>query len=102
MAARHVSLPWSRHRHGPQLMACTLVSCGAQVRFNLTLGLPYEATDSQIRRACEQARIWDFIQTLDNGVDTELGLKGLNLSGGQRQVRHAELTPPSVLSLTRA
>lgn len=43
------------------------------------------ATEDDIIRAAKIAQIWDFISTLDNGLDTELGEKGLGLSEGQTQ-----------------
>lgn len=44
-----------------------------------------DATDDEIIHAAKVAQIWDFIQTLDKGLDTELGEKGLGLSEGQTQ-----------------
>ncbi|MCR4718586.1 MAG: ABC transporter ATP-binding protein/permease [Firmicutes bacterium] len=44
-----------------------------------------DATDEQIINAAKVAQIWDFIKTLDKGLDTKLGEKGLGLSEGQVQ-----------------
>ena len=43
------------------------------------------ASDDEIIKAAKVAQIWDFIKTLDKGLDTELGEKGLGLSEGQTQ-----------------
>ncbi len=43
------------------------------------------ASEEDIIHAAKVAQIWDFIETLDNGLDTELGEKGLGLSEGQTQ-----------------
>ncbi len=43
------------------------------------------ATDEEIIKAAKIAQIWDFIKSLDKGLDTELGEKGLGLSEGQTQ-----------------
>lgn len=44
-----------------------------------------DATEEQIIHAAKVAQIWDFIQTLDDGLDTKIGEKGLGLSEGQAQ-----------------
>lgn len=44
-----------------------------------------DATDEEIIHAAKIAQIWDFIETLDQGLDTMLGEKGLGLSEGQIQ-----------------
>jgi len=56
------------------------------VRLNLTVARA-DATDDQLRRACEQANAWEFIQRLPGGLglDTPIGEGGSTLSGGQRQ-----------------
>ena len=43
------------------------------------------ATEEEIINAAKVAQIWDFIKTLDKGLDTQLGEKGLGLSEGQTQ-----------------
>lgn len=42
-------------------------------------------SEEEIIKAAKIAQIWDFIQTLDNGLDTKIGEKGLGLSEGQAQ-----------------
>ncbi len=44
-----------------------------------------DATEEAIIHAAKVAQIWDFISSLDKGLDTELGEKGLGLSEGQTQ-----------------
>ncbi len=44
-----------------------------------------DATDEEINQALKDAAIYDFVQTLNKGVDTKLGENGIKLSGGQKQ-----------------
>ena len=43
------------------------------------------ATDDEVIAACKKASIHDFIMTLPNGYDTQVGELGETLSGGERQ-----------------
>lgn len=43
------------------------------------------ATEKDMKRACEKAYIWEFIRELPEGLDTIIGEKGIKLSGGQKQ-----------------
>jgi thiol reductant ABC exporter CydC subunit len=51
---------------------------------NVRLGRP-EASPAAVERALRAARIWDWVQTLPDGVETLVGEQGRELSGGQRQ-----------------
>ncbi len=51
---------------------------------NLLLGKP-DATQEEMRRALEDACIWDFVASLPQGLQTCLGEKGLGISEGQAQ-----------------
>ena len=51
---------------------------------NIRLGNP-DATDAQVIKAAEDARIHDFIMELPNRYHTIVGERGVQLSGGQRQ-----------------
>ncbi len=44
-----------------------------------------EATQEQLESACKKASIHDFIKSLPDGYDTEVGELGDTLSGGERQ-----------------
>jgi len=51
---------------------------------NLRYARP-EATDAELLQACHAAQIWDFIQSLPDGLDTVVGDRGYRLSGGEKQ-----------------
>ncbi len=53
------------------------------LRFNLTMG--DECADEVIFEALKVAQLFDFVNTLPNGLDTQVGKFGIRLSGGQRQ-----------------
>lgn len=44
-----------------------------------------DATDKEIENACKKASVHDFILSLPNGYDTQVGELGDTLSGGERQ-----------------
>lgn len=54
------------------------------LRHNIAFYAP-DATEAQIRRACEKAGLTEFIAQLPNGLDEIIGEKGRLFSGGQEQ-----------------
>jgi ABC-type bacteriocin/lantibiotic exporter with double-glycine peptidase domain len=56
----------------------------ASIRENLLYGKS-DATDGELRAACEKAHILDFVQSLPDGFDAAIGERGVKLSGGQKQ-----------------
>jgi len=54
------------------------------IRDNILMGKP-DATEAEIDRALEMAYLKDFVEGLDEGLDTDIGERGSLLSGGQRQ-----------------
>lgn len=57
---------------------------GGTIRDNITLGKE-DATEEEIQNAIKCACLDEFISTLDKGVDTPIGERGVLLSGGQKQ-----------------
>ncbi len=71
------------------------------VRSNLLWG-DKEATDDEIRRACELAQAQEFVSRMPQGYDTEIEQGGTNVSGGQKQrltIARALLKKPKILIL---
>lgn len=54
------------------------------IRENILMGKP-NATEEELQKAVCGAHLDEFLHTLENGVDTEIGERGTSLSGGQRQ-----------------
>ena len=54
------------------------------IRNNLRIA-KLDATDEEIITACKKASVHDFIMSLPNGYDAEVGELGDTLSGGERQ-----------------
>lgn len=71
------------------------------IRDNLRWGNA-AATDEEIMAACDAACASEFIQRMPEGLDTDLGQGGVNVSGGQKQrlcIARAILKKPKVLIL---
>jgi ATP-binding cassette subfamily B protein len=71
------------------------------IRENLRWGNK-NATDEEIRQACQMACADEFIQTFPDGYDTHIEQGGANVSGGQKQrlcIARALLKKPKILIL---
>jgi ATP-binding cassette, subfamily B, heavy metal transporter len=74
------------------------------IAYNVRYGRP-AASEEEVVAAAETAQIADFIASLPAGFDTEVGERGLKLSGGEKQrvaIARTVLKAPPILVLDEA
>jgi ATP-binding cassette subfamily B protein len=74
------------------------------IRYNILYGRP-GATPEEVEQAARAAHIHELIVSLPDGYDTEVGERGLKLSGGEKQrvaIARALLKNPAILIFDEA
>jgi ATP-binding cassette, subfamily B, heavy metal transporter len=74
------------------------------IRYNIRYGR-WEASDTEVEEAARLAQIDGFIQIAPKGYETEVGERGLKLSGGEKQrvaIARTILKGPPILVLDEA
>jgi ATP-binding cassette, subfamily B, beta-glucan exporter len=102
MDVRAVTLTGLRRNIGVVFQEVLLFN--RSVAENLRVGKP-DATEDEMRAACERAQVLDVIERLPQGFETNVGERGRLFSGGERQrlsIARALLKDPPILILDEA
>ncbi|GAA5897581.1 hypothetical protein JCM6882_003523 [Rhodosporidiobolus microsporus] len=105
------SLHLPTYRRSVALVSQEPTLYSGSVRFNVALGLagagvdPEEVSLEEVKRACREANLEEFVEGLPEGYETSVGGKGTQLSGGQKQrvaIARALIRNPKILLLDEA
>jgi ATP-binding cassette subfamily B protein len=102
MDIRGIKIAALRHNIGVVYQETLLLN--RSITENLRVGKP-DATEEELREACERAQALEFVDLNPNGLNASVGERGRFLSGGERQrlsIARALLKNPPILILDEA
>lgn len=97
-------LPMQSYRRFLSVVPQNSILFSGTIRENITYGLPHY-TEEEFNRAVEDANVAEFLPSLPDGIESQVGEHGDKLSGGQKQrvsIARALIRNPSILILDEA
>lgn len=91
-------------RQGIGLVQQDVLIFDGTIRENILLG-KQQATEEEIISACHASGLWEFIESLPDGLNTVIGSKGIGISGGQKQriaIARVYLKDPQIIIFDEA
>ena len=99
------SLPLANLREQFSLVSQDVILFNDTIFNNIAYGVLRDASEQDVINAAKAAHAWEFIQQLPQGLQNEIGDRGVRLSGGQRQriaIARAILKDAPILLLDEA
>jgi ATP-binding cassette subfamily B protein len=97
-------LPLQSYRRFLSVVPQNSILFSGTIRENITYGLPHYSEET-FARAVEDSDVTEFLPSLPNGVDSQVGERGDKLSGGQKQrvsIARALIRNPRILIMDEA
>ncbi len=79
------SIPLANLREQFSLVSQDIVLFNDTIFNNIAYGVLRNATEAEVIAAAKAAHAWEFIEQMPQGLQNEIGDRGVRLSGGQRQ-----------------
>ena len=97
-------LPLQSYRHFISVVPQNSILFSGTIRENITYGM-HRYSEERLMRAVRDAAVSEFLPSMPNGLDTQVGERGDKLSGGQKQrvsIARALVRNPCILILDEA